>query len=184
MCMHTQVPGRSPQPPASGWMHRVCLCPRGCPCPGLCRGGAVPAPLPQQRHRPRSLPPSSPSRRRSRTETQKAAGAGPRRHHDGDHQDPRYPAGLRQLQPHHQGPHPDVRSVPGRGLFRRRTSRGVPGERGPGRALSAAGGAESAAGGGGTRPSAPRLASSRGLCFPSDNGLPPLHSPCQTCSLK
>lgn len=58
--------------------------PRVSACPGLClpgRGGEGrwdPAPLPQPRHRPRSRPARSlrPSRRRSRTETQKAAGAG------------------------------------------------------------------------------------------------------------
>lgn len=116
--MHVYTRRCQPQPPPPWqWMDAPCVSvPAGVSVPRAVPGGAVPAPLPQQRHRPRSLPPSSPSRRRSRTETQKAAGAGPRRHHDGDHQDPRYPAGLRQLQPHHQGPHPDVRSVLGRGL--------------------------------------------------------------------
>uniref|UniRef100_A0A8C3HQK3 Nicotinamide nucleotide adenylyltransferase 2 n=1 Tax=Chrysemys picta bellii TaxID=8478 RepID=A0A8C3HQK3_CHRPI len=35
-----------------------------------------------------------------------------KQHHDRNHQDPRYPAVLRQLQPHHQGAHPDVRVDP------------------------------------------------------------------------
>lgn len=123
----------------------VCVCARGgVRAPGYAGGGgpgptpaaAAPPPFPPSLL---PLPPAAAAAPRHKKRLGQGR-AGPRRHHDGDHQDPRYPAGLRQLQPHHQGPHPDVRSVPSRGLqggggegglFEGR-SRGLPGAGAPG----------------------------------------------------